>query len=350
MGLIDDELVRYDAREACGLQVLFNGIEAIHDLQSEIFNGSNFHYDIHEHLTTQNDEITKDEFLYETKFVRRSIESKKSNDKFVSDFEAQAIDQRSIVPQFMYLNPGMMSNVWGVRAIDLKHATLIRLWGEGFFENYEAEIQLTAYSMMKRVVTEELIEKVWDSDKNGPKAKKLKNKVKQIIKNNMPDWAKKYDLFIEALNEQQRKVIEAEYCYDDSEKPSQKVLAERLSMKEDNYKYHLKKAREVLKEIYPEFEPKPMRKSSEEKAKETEDKPKPLPLFQIINGQKIEVPHPQKKEKFLPKHQIFEIKKWSYIRTDGRSKNLHNVDDIQGEKLEEKLKRYFEKVEYEEVI
>ena len=332
--LIDERLVRYDSREVTGLAVLFNGIEKIHDLNSSIFNQSNFEVNQHDHETMQADE-TNQTFLRQTRNFRSTAESYPPVLKDLKPKAEKEYDSRSLAPRFMEINPGIMADLWSSEPSDLKHATLTKCWREGAFEAEDFEVEITAYALMKKYAPDKIIDEIWGGV-DSEKFKELKRRVMAITRKRAPDWAKRFDKFMKELKPNQKKVIKAEYFYTEEEKPSQKVLSARISMSEDNYKYHLKQATRVLERIYPEYQ-KRVRRRKKSSQKEERKANNPLPLYRVsADGEKTLIPPPEKRDKLLSTTKISKIKKWARESTPNRAKNLGKneyISDARAAKL-----------------
>jgi hypothetical protein len=82
--------------------------------------------------------------------------------------------------------------------------------------------------------------------------------------------------------------------YNEAEKPTQKVNAQRLGISIASYQERLDWAYKKLMKLFPEYDPKPRRNMNSKQL----IKNKPAPLYQILeNGERIEIPIPDKKAK-----------------------------------------------------
>ncbi|NQZ20410.1 MAG: hypothetical protein HRT44_14300, partial [Bdellovibrionales bacterium] len=129
----------------------------------------------------------------------------------------------------------------------------------------------------------------------------------------------RFKKFTDAISETQYKVFQMEHRRD-NDYLSQKEKALMLGLKHDNYKYHLKRCEEVLFKIYPEFEKKYRRIKGGKTVKET--KPSPETLYRIVNGERKEIPFPEKKKRQLSGREAFRIRRWAFETTYNKDGNL----------------------------
>ena len=280
--LIDHQQLRYDGRETTGLDVLFNGVKDSQDFEPL--------------LDGDSDEYKSLDFSDLDKKLNRAAIKRLTKD----------LDQ---TPKTLQMSGTSTNEILRLRPHDLRDAMLRYCWERGVFDSADRDTITTAYLMIKykETLNFKVIQEIWPAytDKAFQRHEKIVNK---LIDQNFPDWAAKFESFMDSLTDDQREAISLEYFYNSCEKPSQEDLAAEIGIGVDAFKARLKLAYKKLESIYPEFERVSRRKKN---IASTKTKKSVAPLYRIINGERIEIPKPKKRIKKLSPTEVIQIRKWA---------------------------------------
>ena len=294
--LIDDGLVRYETKEITGLHVLFNGIEKT--------------------ISTNSEDLFHDEFLYEdlngtidshfNSLNSREYEKEKPIQTSNLDYQTGV----SALNNDLGYNRAKSNEIFGLKPTNLYDSLFTSLYKRGIFnpkyqeianesesdrikrETRDDDLYNVATILLFDIKNPKILKKIW-SRYTPHRFEKNKQKVLGIFNKNLPEWAKRLNRYWNNITDAQREAIDCEYFFEGFEKPTQKESAQKLGISKGSYEDRLEGAYKKLLKLYPEYE----RVKRRKKKPETKDELLPMPLYELISGFAVEVPHPEKKNK-----------------------------------------------------
>jgi hypothetical protein len=295
--LLKELLIRYETREVGGLEVLFEGIESIHNLNAEIFN---------------DDYLNGEDLLSSVgmaSFYLDSLENKVIDDVDNDKGLKGRFSDESLVSYFPDALGYAQSSTNALSSNaprNLHDSFFISLYVQGEFDKNSDDLQNLATCFFHGVDSEEEIKKIWPRYTEA-RFQKLKSVIFARVSKKMPWWAKRFEKIWTKLSEPQIEAISLEWFYEEDEKPSQLENANQLGISVASYQERLDWAYKKLEDLYPEL-------------KRIKPSTVPAPLYLIRpNGEKEEIPFPVKKDKELS------VKQKMLIRKCSKDKSLGNL-------------------------
>ncbi len=287
--LLDNLLLRYDAREKSGLDVLFTGIDKIYSLNADYLDIDNLG-----NQDTPHDELTIGEVLttypYEVVNDQLLDISEKNEDEAVE--ETLYVDEGilNFTTTFLGYGQSMASDIFALAPESLDEVVFNYLFKRGEFEKGHDDLFAVAKCIMQRRDLEEDIKKIWPRY-TLKRYEKNKTLIEEIIRDQAPSWAKKFSKIWDKLTPAQIDAIRCEYFHGELIKPTQIESAKKLGISVASYQERLEWAYKKIARVYPEYKRKPRRKNRMKR------KSQPEPLYQILeNSEKIQIPFPIKKD------------------------------------------------------
>jgi hypothetical protein len=323
--LIKENLIRYESREDTGLEVLFEGVEAVENLNGEIFEDDETPTSIESFLDTTPDLLT----------------DKRDNDRNLK--KASSTDQglRDSLPDALGFASSSVSAFFSCPPENLQDSFFQTMYARGDFERESDDIQNLATCFYHRIDLPNEIQKLWPRY-TEKRYQLTKNAIWAKVHKKMPPWAKKFHRIWDDLTQAQTDAMMLEWFYDDFEKPTQEENAKKLGISIPSYQERLNWAYKKLQELYPEF-PR-LRRKGRPVSQYTVN---PAPLYQVLpSGEKIQIEFPTLQEKVLTIQQKHEIKKWVYesrMNYMFRYQSYTDVEDMEDEEEQEAAEEYIER-------
>lgn len=273
--LTDNQLIRYELREMSGLEVLFEGIEKIYNLNSEIFNydyfegiGPNDFTQLAMGLDNSTNDLKKD-------LLFKQEDALGKNQKIVlvesfegSDFEPNILNH---LPESLGFAQSFGHDLLSSNPDNLFDSFFESLYQSGEFEPQFIEIKgesvpdrikrelkdddfhCVATLLLKGIENENDIQRFWPRYTKS-RYEKNKNKVYSRVNKKMPAVFKKFDKIWSQLTEPQIEALELEFFHGELEKPTQEQNAEKLGISIASYQDRLELVYKKFSKLYPEFE------------------------------------------------------------------------------------------------
>lgn len=338
--LVENVLIRYEMREDSGLEVLFDGIEKIYNLHSELEEYQRLAqiapsedlfareekieqsvyskeeaqdlglFDEVDDVEIDFDELSEKDFanLEELKLeIREEQEVQKQEQQHSSDGSELLLNH---LPTCLGFAQSKAHTIFARRPENLRDYFFTKLYSEGLFEKENKDVKDYAYYALNGFESEEDIKAI-DPELSGMKLKEAKDRLEMLIKKNMPEWAKKFEQFLETLTSNQVEAVKREWFFKEDEKPTQYEIAANIGISRDSYQDRLEGAYKKLEKVYPEYDRVPRRRS---RANQKKDPPAPLYLINP-DGTKTQVPHPVAKTREAHFFEMVRIKKWAKFTT-----------------------------------
>lgn len=288
--LIQNQLLRYESRELGGLEVLFEGIESIQNLNAEIFNDEGCEELNHDPIINLLTDITDNE-------------QKLSRGNFTDE------GLREYFPASLGYAQSSINALWADPPSNLLDSFFRQFYIDGIFDQAHDDIQQLSTCLFHGVDTPKEIKKIWLRYTEKRHQETL-NKIWAIVHKKMPPWARRFHQIWDSLSEAQAEALKLEWFYENNEKQAQEENAKQLGISVASYQERLEWAYKKLSDLYPEFS-----RCSRKKPKLSHPA-QILPFFDVrLNGEKVEIEFPQPKEKKLSILQRREIKIWSMSST-----------------------------------
>lgn len=294
--LIDDGLVRYEAKEITGLHVLFNGIEKTISTNSEDLFDDDFLYDdLNGTIDNHFNSLNSREYEKETSIQSSNV-----------DYQTGV----SALNSELGYNRAKSSEIFGLKPTNLYDSLFASLYKRGIFnpkyqeianesesnrikrETRDDDLYNVATILLFDIKNPKLLKRVWPRYTPN-RFEKNKQKVLKVFNKNLPEWAKRLNLYWNNITDAQREALDCEYFFEGFEKPTQKESAEKLGISKGSYEDRLEGAYKKLLKLYPEYE----RIKRRKKKSEIKDELRPMPLYELIGGFAVEIPHPERKNK-----------------------------------------------------
>lgn len=291
--LIDNKLIRYDAKEKLGLDVLFSGLEKIQSVGASCFDLDNLGIlDIPDNDLTVGESISS--YSYE-------VDNNELLDELEEDEEYEELEPNlyidesllSFIPASLGYGHSMAHDIFACPPENLDEVAFNYLYKRGEFNKGTVDLIAVAICIKQKRDLPEDIKLIWPKY-TQKRFEKYQAIIKNIIEEKSPFWISRFNEIWEKLSKPQADAIRSEYFYNEAEKPTQKVNAQRLGISIASYQERLDWAYKKLMKLFPEYDPKPRRNMNSKQL----IKNKPAPLYQILeNGERIEIPIPDKKAK-----------------------------------------------------
>ena len=324
--LISENLIRYETREDSGFEVLFEGIESVQNLNSEIFE----------------DDGTPTHLESFFDFVPDLLTDKRDNDRKLKKASYTDKDLRDLFPEALGIAHSSMAALWSSPPENLEESFFQAMYARGDFDRESDDIQNVATCLYHGVDIPEAIKKIWPRY-TEKRFKDSTAKTWDLVHKRMPSWAKRFNGIWEKLTKGQAEALKLEWFYGSDEKPTQEENAKALGISIDSYQERLEWAIKKIIKHYPELTPKKRRS----KAQEEEFIP-PAPLYEILpSGEKVQIALPVKQEKHLTTQERHELKKWSWESTKNYVFSYDAYTDIDDYEDEEELEAEQEAIEKE---
>ena len=313
--LIQDQLIRYELPEEKGLEVLFEGVESVYNLNREFFHDDGTATEIDGFLNSApnllTDSLDNDRSLKKAPYFDLGITGL-PNDLGFAQTGATA---------FMACAPA-----------NLEESFFETMYARGDFDRDHEDIQDLAACFYHRVDLPTEINKIWPryTEKRYQAAK---NSIWAKVNKKMPFWAKRFHRVWDKLSDAQAEALKLEWFYEDLEKPTQVENAKRLGISVASYQERLEWAYKKLRDLYPEIA---RRRRRRQNSSTVEPQLIPGPLYKILpTGEKVQIEHPVIQVKVLTAQERHEILKWAYESTTAnylfRYDRYTEVDDTEDE-------------------
>ncbi len=285
--LTENNLIRYELREMSGLEVLFEGIERIYNLNAEVFNYDHFEgigpNDFAQMTLSleSNGDLKQDLLLKSEDVLARNekvilVESFKG-----SDSEPNILNH---LPESLGFTQSFAHDLLASSPENLFDSHLQKLYQEGQFEPLFIEIKgETKSDRIKRELKDDDfhcvatlllkgIEDIKDIKRFWPRYTKSrydknKNKVYALVNREMPVSFKKFNKIWNLLTNAQSDALVLEHFHGELEKPTQEQNALKLGISIASYQDRLELAFNKLSKLYPEYKRKRRRKPRTPKPK-----------------------------------------------------------------------------------
>jgi hypothetical protein len=292
--LVKELLIRYESREAGGLEVILEGIESIQNLNAEVFNED--HFDGEDQLNPAG----MASFYLDT--VGNRVTDETQNDKQLpGHFTDESLI--SYFPETLGYAQSSSNAMSATGPKNLHDSFFLSLYVLGEFDKDSDDLQNLATCFLHGVDDEAEMKKIWPRYTDS-RFKKYKSVIFARVAKKMPWWAKRFDKIWTKLSDAQIDALTLEWFHDSDEKPSQLENATQLGISVASYQERLHWAYKKIEELYPELERIKRRKTKVAPTKSA------LPLYLIdSNGEKQEIPLLVKKEKKLSSKQKMLIRR-----------------------------------------
>lgn len=292
--LIKESLIRYESREYGGLEVLFEGIESIQNLNAELFNDD--YLDGEDRLSP----IGLASFCLDS--IGNKVMDVVDNDERLSKGRFTNESSISYFPETLGYTQAISNTLAIAAPKNLQESFFLSLYTLGEFDKDSDDLQNLATCFIHGIDTEDEMRKIWPRYTED-RLKKLEKAIWTSVFKKMPWWAKRFNKIWTKLSEPQIEALTLEWFYEGDEKPSQLDNAKKLGISVDSYQERLHWAYRKIEELYPEFK-RIKRRKPIILPPET-----PAPLYLVLpNGDKIEIPHPVKKDKIISSRQRIQIR------------------------------------------
>ncbi len=289
--LIDSKLIRYEAKEKSGLDVLFTGIEKLHSMGASCLEIDNLG-----ETDFPDDELTVGEAINSSSYELDNNQLFEEVEEF-EELELEPnlyIDESvlSFAPASLGYGHSMAHDIFACAPENLEEVAFNYLFKLGEFEKGPDDLIAVAKCIKQRRDLPKDIKQIWP--KYTPKRfKKYQDAIEKIIKTKSPFWMIRFDEIWKKLSKPQAEAIRTEYFHSELEKPTQKESAKKLGISIASYQERLEWAYKKLEKLFPEFRREPRRNKNPKQRNSNI----PAPLYQIIkNGDRIKIPFPVPKE------------------------------------------------------
>lgn len=295
--LISQNLIRYESREKGGLEVLFEGIEAIQNLNGEIFN-----YDYLDGVDYLNPvgiahfycDPLENQLVDLTENDRGQPKGRFTDEGLINYF-----------PQTLGFAQSSANTLSSSAPENLQESFFHSLYARGEFDHESEDFQNLATCLIHGIEAPKDMKKIWPRYTDA-RYQKLKAVVWMTVHKKMPGWARRFDKIWSKLSEAQAEALSLEWFYENEEKPTQEENALKLGISIPSYKERLNWAYKKLQELYPEFD------LISRRLPAVEEEVQPKPLFMILSDDnRVEIPIPVKRDKVLTPRQKGKILKWA---------------------------------------
>ena len=306
--LIQKNLIRYETREVGGLEVLFEGVESVQNLNAEIFEEDGTPTSIESFLDTTPDLLT----------------DRRDNDRKLKRGSSKDESLRDYLPDALGFANSQVSAFFACAPENLKESFFQVMYSRGDFDFQSDDIQHLSTCLFHKIDPPDEIKKIW------PRYTKTRYqdclvKIWVLVHKKMPHWAKKFHRIWDNLTEPQVDALRLEWFYEDLEKPTQEENALKLGISIASYQERLEWAYKKIQQVYPEL--KRRRRKNTLKPKELV---KPAPLYQVLSsGEKNQIDIPIMQKKILSNHEKHEIKKWLYESSMNYIFNYQAYNDVE---------------------
>jgi len=309
--LVDNQLIRYEMREMTGLEVLFDGIEKIYNLNAEIYNYDHFEgigprdltqlsssIEFHNSSSLKKDNLSKNEdFLGKNQkiIITESVSTQDSEPSILNH-----------LPENLGLAQSFGYDLLSCPPDNIFDSVFQSLYQQGVFEPKFAEIKgETKEERLKRELKDDdfstvatimfhgledrkLIKSFWPRYTDS-RFEKNKNKVYATVNIKMHKYLKRFSKIWNLLTDNQVDALNAEWFYEELEKPTQEQLAKNLGITVSSYQERLELAYKKLQKLYPDLDRirrRKLRSSPEAKLVHPEKKLSPQERAKIKNWAK----------------------------------------------------------------
>lgn len=311
--LIAENLIRYETREDSGFEVLFEGIESVQNLNSEIFD----------------DDGTPTNLESFFNYIPDLLTDKRDNDRKLKKASHSDKVLKKLFPEALGIAHSSMAALWSPPPQNLKDSFFFTMYARGDFDRQSDDIQNVATCLYHGIDIPEAIKKIWPRYTD----KRLKDstaKIWALVHKRMPLWARKFNGIWDKLTKEQAEALRLEWFYETEEKPTQAENAKALGISVDSYQERLEWALKKILKHYPEFIPKKRRSKASRKKVIP-----PAPLYKVLpSGEKIQIEFPIMQEKPITNQERYYLKKWSWESTKNylfRYDAYTDVDDYEDE-------------------
>ena len=232
--LIQENLIRYETREDTGLEVLFEGVEAVQNLNAEIFEDDEIPTSIESFLDTTPDLLT----------------DKRDNDRNLKMASSTDAGLRDSLPDALGFATSSVSAFFSCPTENLQESFFQAMYARGDFEREADDIQNLATCFYHRIDLPNEIKKIWPRY-TEKRYQITKNAIWAKVNKKMPLWAKKFYRIWDNLTQAQTDALMLEWFYDGFEKPTQEENAKKLGISIPSYQERLNWAYKKLQELYP---------------------------------------------------------------------------------------------------
>lgn len=274
--LTENNLIRYELREMSGLEVLFDGIEKIYNLNSELYNQDHFEGVGPQDFTQMSLNLE----FQETSDLTRDLLSKSEdfldqNQKILTIESVSAQDMEpsilNHIPENLGLTQSFSHDLLSHPPDNLIDSVLLSLYQEGIFEPQHTVIKgetveerkkrelkdddyyTVATIMLHGLEDEKVMKKFWPRY-TASRFIRNKNKVYAVINRKMHKYLKRFNKFWNLLTDAQVEAINLEWFHSETEKPTQADNAKKLGISIASYQERLELAYKKLEKLYPELD------------------------------------------------------------------------------------------------
>tara|TARA_Y100000768_G_scaffold98349_1_gene71750 strand:+ start:3494 stop:4711 length:1218 start_codon:yes stop_codon:yes gene_type:complete len=281
--LTENNLIRYELREMSGLEILFQGIEKIYNLNSEIYNDDRFEGIGPNDLTQMSMAIDQQNSsaLKKDKLIQKE-DYLNENQKIIMVQTVVSLeeDETSILnhlPENLGLAQTFSHDLLSTPPRNLFDSIFQSLFLQGVFEPQFIEIKnetkedrrkrelidddfnTVATIMFHGLEDKQLIKQFWPRF-TEKRYEKNRAKVYETINLKTLTIFKRFNKIWDKLTKAQAQALKLEYFYEELEKTSQKQNAKSLGISIASYQDRLELAYKKLEKLYPELVREPRRK------------------------------------------------------------------------------------------
>tara|TARA_Y100000590_G_scaffold209085_1_gene236893 strand:- start:214 stop:1494 length:1281 start_codon:yes stop_codon:yes gene_type:complete len=339
--LIEENLLRYETREDLTLEFFSDSLirnDSSHNY--EILDGDDdldFEYDplsYQSYLDAESSSVKYEVKELDDKSLKKGKKKKRAPKKsFLDNFNNH-------LPSCLWYARPAISSFFESPPEDLLESYFLKAFGNKLFDlpleqgddigakrlkmALEKDDLLSAANCrLKRIDKPKDLRRFWP--RYTPKRfDKYKELIDEMVKKTMPYKMLNFDLYWKSLTGAQTEAMRLEHFYKEDEKPTQEENASRLGIKVSSYKDRLEGATKKLEKFFG------MKRASRRSKKEKKDENPPLPLYEIIDGKRVQIEFPTIKDRPLSGRQLQVIRdkiyKGSYIRNMDTS-----IDEIDGQ-------------------
>jgi len=267
--LTQQQLIRYEAREMAGLEILFEGLEKIYNLNAEILK--------HDQL----EGVSPNDLPLMALTLERAIDRDLKEDRLFKNSKQRAnetprtgITKASVfnhLPEFLGFAQSFSHELLSCAPDNLFDSVFQTLYLRGEFDPQYVEIKneakperqkrelkdddlhTVATILFHGIEDERHIKQIWQRF-TPTRMERNKIKVYQTVGRKMSRTFRKFPKLWNKLTEAQEAALKLEYFYEGQEKPTQKENAKRLGISVASYQDRLEGAYKHLMKLYSEFE------------------------------------------------------------------------------------------------
>ncbi|MCY4643791.1 MAG: hypothetical protein OXB88_04160 [Bacteriovoracales bacterium] len=290
--LINWELLRYEAREPSGLEVLFKGIvkgtpdsglDRIQGLTADHFNADTIEdfgsdeislgetifahsHNENNHNPTLYDDRGESVPNFFDKIENITSEGHEGEEEGDRARENMFIDEDMIAAlSSLGYGRSLAHELFSAAPDDLDEVVFNDLHRRGIFEQYDEDLVKAATCMAQKRDLRKDILPIWPRYTKR-RFESKKRIIKKIIDERGPFWAKRFSLIWAKLTPAQIEAVKCEFFHGEQEKPSKLESAAKLGISVSSYQERLEWAYKKIAKLYPEFERVRRRRSKQKKA------------------------------------------------------------------------------------